>query len=404
MEANLGRRQEAEKNYRLALAHIDRMTDREKYRTRGGYYLLIRDQQKAIEEYTSLVQQYPADAVAYPNLALAYFYSRNMTKAQEIGRHSADLNPTGVAERGNVALYALYAGDFANAAKEAQAALKLNPKYEAAVRALALAQLGQGQSVQAAETYKNLAGIGARGTSLAATGSADLALYEGRTTDAMHILEKAITADLGANDKAGAGGKEAMLAEAELALGQKAAAVATAEKAVATSQDDGVEFIAAGVFIESGKAPRAKAIATGMGKRLEPEPQVYAKLIAGELQLHQGDARGAIQTFGDAQKLSDSWLGRFDLGRAFLEAGAFAQASSEFDACKQRRGEATSIFLDDEPSYHHFPTVLYYLGRAQEGLQSAGAADSYKAFLAIKTKSSDDPLVADAIKRLAGSK
>jgi tetratricopeptide (TPR) repeat protein len=380
------------------------MTDREKYRTRGGYYLLIRDQQKAIEEYTSLVQQYPADAVAYPNLALAYFYSRNMTKAQEIGRHSADLNPTGVAERGNVALYALYAGDFANAAKEAQAALKLNPKYEAAVRALALAQLGQGQSVQAAETYKNLAGIGARGTSLAATGSADLALYEGRTTDAMYILEKAITADLGANDKAGAGGKEAMLAEAELALGQKAAAVATAEKAVATSQDDGVEFIAAGVFIESGKAPRAKAIATGMGKRLEPEPQVYAKLIAGELQLHQGDARGAIQTFGDAQKLSDSWLGRFDLGRAFLEAGAFAQASSEFDACKQRRGEATSIFLDDEPSYHHFPTVLYYLGRAQEGLQSAGAADSYKAFLAIKTKSSDDPLVADAIKRLAGSK
>jgi len=404
MEHNLGRRQEAEKNYKLALAHIDRMTDREKYRTRGGYYLLIRDQQKAIEEFNSLIQQYPADAVAYPNLALAYFYSRNMAKAQEIGRHSADLNPTSVAQRGNVALYALYAGDFVNAAKEAQTALKLNPKYEAAVRALALAQLGQGQNQQAAETYKKLAGIDGSGASMAATGLADLALYEGRITDATHILEKAIAADLAANDKAGAGGKEAMLAEAELALGQKAAAVATAERAVATSQDDGVEFIAAGVFIESGKVPRAKAIAAELSKRLEPEPQVYAKLIAGELQLHQGDARGAIQTFEDAQKLSDSWLGRFDLGRAFLQAGAFAQASSEFDACQQRRGEATSIFLDDEPSYHYFPAVLYYLGRAQEGLQSAGAADSYKAFLSIKTKGSDDPLVADAIKRLAASK
>ena len=71
---------------------------------------------------------------------------------------------------------------------------------------------------------------------------------------------------------------------------------------------------------------------------------------------------------------------------------------------KKRRGEATSVFLDDEPSYHHFPAVLYYLGRAQEGLQSAGAASSYRAFLAIKTKASDDPLVADATKRLAGSK
>ena len=404
MEANLGRRQDAEKYYRLALAHIDRMTEREKYRTRGGYYLLIRDQQKAIEEYTRLVQQFPADAVAYSNLALAYFYSRNMAKAQEIGRRSADLNPTSVAQRGNLALYALYAGDFASAAQEAQAALKLNPNYEAAVRALALAQLGQGQNQQAAETYKKLAGISSRGASMAATGFADLALYEGRTTDAIHILEKAIAADLVANDKAGAGGKQSMLAEAELALGQKRSATASAEKAIATNQDDGIEFMAAGVFIEAGQVARAKTIAADLSKRLEPEPQVYAKLIAGELQLHQGDARGAIQSFGDAQKLSDTWLGRFYLGRASLEAGAFAQASSEFDTCQQRRGEATSIFLDDEPSYHDFPPVQYYLGRAQEGLHSAGAVDSYKTFLAIKAKGADDPLVADARKRLGEAK
>src|SRR5207245_721601 len=127
------------------------------------------------------------------------------------------------------------------------------------------------------------AGIDARGASMAATGSADLALYEGRTADAMHILEKGITVDLAANDKASAGGKQAMLAEAELALGQKGVAMATAEKAIATSRDDGVAFTAARVFIETGKSPRAKAIAAEMSKRLEPEPQVYAKLIEGEL-------------------------------------------------------------------------------------------------------------------------
>src|SRR5262249_42104582 len=37
--ANMGRRKDAEKYYQLALTHIDRMSDREKYRTRGGYYL-----------------------------------------------------------------------------------------------------------------------------------------------------------------------------------------------------------------------------------------------------------------------------------------------------------------------------------------------------------------------------
>src|SRR5579864_2200196 len=44
--ANMGRRKDADKYYQLALAHIDRMSDREKYRTRGGYYLANREPRK----------------------------------------------------------------------------------------------------------------------------------------------------------------------------------------------------------------------------------------------------------------------------------------------------------------------------------------------------------------------
>jgi tetratricopeptide (TPR) repeat protein/predicted Ser/Thr protein kinase len=400
-QANLGRAQEAERNYKLALAHIDRMTDREKYRTRGGYYLLIRDTQRAIDEFTSLSQQFPADAVAESNLALAYFYNRNMAKAQEIGRHTADRNPASVTQRSNLALYALYAGDFATAAQEAQATLKLNPGSEESMRTLALALLGQGQNQQAVDTYKKLATISARGASMADTGLADLALYEGRTADAARILEKSIASDIAANDKSSAAGKQAMLAEAQLSLGQKDAAAATAEQAIAANQDDGIEFTAATIFIEAGKPARAKAIATGLDKRLQPEPQIYAKLIEGALLLKQDNAAGAIQVFNDAQKLSDTWLGRFYLGRASLEANDFAQALSEFDACQKRRGEATAIFLDDSPSYHEFPPVLYYLARAQEGQHSPAAAESYKAFLAIKANAGSDAQVSDARARLA---
>jgi eukaryotic-like serine/threonine-protein kinase len=403
-EANLGRNQEAERNYKLALAHIDRMTDREKYRTRGAYYLWIKDPQRAVEEYTRLFQDFPADAVADSGLAYSYFLNRNMAKAKEIERHAADRNPASVVQRSNLALYALYAGDFADAAQEAQVALKLNPSSEEPVRTLALARLGQGQNQQAAETYKSLAAISARGASMADTGLADLAIYEGRTADAIHILEKAIPSDLAANDKASAAGKQAMLAEAELSLGQKDAAVAAAEKAIAMDQGDRIEFIAAAIFIEGGKTAPAKTIAAELSKRLQPDPQIYAKLIQGELQLHQGNPQGAIQSYEDAQKLSDTWLGRFYLGRASLEAGAFERASSEFEACQQRRGEATAVFLDDEPSYRGFPPVLYFLGRAQEGLHNADAADSYKAFLAIKAKGDADPLVADARKRLGETK
>ena len=70
------------------------MTDREKYRTRSGYYLATRNQAKAIEELSALVNQFPADTAGHANLALAYFYSRDMNKALEeqkraLGHYSA---------------------------------------------------------------------------------------------------------------------------------------------------------------------------------------------------------------------------------------------------------------------------------------------------------------------------
>src|SRR5271169_2648582 len=45
--SSIGKRQESEKYYGLAMSHTDRMTDREKYRTRSGYYLLTRNLPKA---------------------------------------------------------------------------------------------------------------------------------------------------------------------------------------------------------------------------------------------------------------------------------------------------------------------------------------------------------------------
>jgi tetratricopeptide (TPR) repeat protein len=145
-------------------------------------------------------------------------------------------------------------------------------------------------------------------------------------------------------------------------------------------------------------------LASSLGIRFETDPQVYAKLIAGEAQLKRGKPREALSTFQEAQKLSDTWLGRLDMGRAYLDAGAFTEASSEFDVCLNRRGEATSVFLDDIPSYHLLPAVYYYQGRAREGLHSPGAAESYKTFLDIKGKETEDPLAADARKRLGTAK
>lgn len=402
--ANLGKREDAEKYYGLAMSHIDRMTDREKYRTRSGYYLFMRNQPKAMEELSALVSQYPADTAGHANLALAYFYSRDMNKALEEQKRALEIIPHSVLQQVNYSMYALYAGDFDTAAREAQAILQENPNFDQALRTAALAELGLGHNAEAQAEYGKLQAVSPYGPSLAATGLADLALYEGKLSDAASILGKAIASDVAAKDAESTADRTATLALVQITLGKTKEAISSADKASSTSKDHGVIYRAAQVYIAAGQEAKALQLVASLSQRLETEPQVYAKLIAGEAQLKKGNARDALNSFQEAQKLADTWLGHFDLGRAYLDAGAFTEASSEFDVCLKRRGEATSIFLDDVPSYHVLPAVYYYQGRAREGLDSPGAAESYKTFLAIKEKGAGDPLVADATKRIGSSK
>ena len=111
------------------------------------------------------------------------------------------------------------------------------------------------------------------------------------------------------------------------------------------------------------------------------EPQAYAKIIEGEAALKSGDARQAIKSLTEANALLDTWIGHYDLGRAYLAAGAFTQADSEFDRCLTRRGEALSLFLDEEPTFGLFPPVYYYQGRVREALKNTNFADSYRVYL-----------------------
>ena len=56
-----------EESYQNALQHLDRMTEREKFRTLGGYYLLVtHNYEKAIENYVALVASTPRTSPAMP--------------------------------------------------------------------------------------------------------------------------------------------------------------------------------------------------------------------------------------------------------------------------------------------------------------------------------------------------
>ena len=116
--------------------------------------------------------------------------------------------------------------------------------------------------------------------------------------------------------------------------------------------------------------------------------------------LSTGDAPQAIKILMDANNLLDTWTGRFELGRAYLQAGLFVEADSEFDACSKRRGEVLELLLDNVPTAGYLPPVYYYQGRVREGLKSPGFAEPYRMYLSIRGQHGEDPLLADVHSRL----
>jgi eukaryotic-like serine/threonine-protein kinase len=264
-----------------------------------------------------------------------------------------------------------------------------------------MAQLGQNQLPEAADTYRKLEKVSPTGASFASSGLADLAVYEGRFSDAVRILEAGAAADVSAKQLDRAAEKLEPLAYTQVLRAQKGPALAAAQSALANSKEVKVRLLSGLIFGQLGEAAKARALADGLSSELQAEPQAYAKLISGEVAQSEGKPRDAIKLFTEANNLLDTWIGRFELGRAYLDAGAFAEADSEFDRCIKRRGEAILLFMDEVPTYGYFPAVYYYQGRVREGLKSAGFADSYRTYLNLRGKPGQDPLLAE-VRRRAG--
>jgi tetratricopeptide (TPR) repeat protein len=399
----LGRNAEAGELWKKALSLMDRMTDRERYRTLGLYYLAIaRNYDQAIDNYRKLLDRYPADRSAHNNLAIAYFNKLNFPKALEEGRKALDIYKGSVKFRNNYLLYAMYAGDFETAESGARQLLKEDAKFGDAYFPLATSLLAKNDRAGARATYEQMSTTGTSGASRAAMGLADLALYEGRVADAEKILAESVVPDEQTGNTAGRASKYVALAEAYHALRQQPQAFEAARQALSVTHLESVATPIARIFVAGGRPADAKALAAELGRDLQPKTRAYARIIEGEIALQQDRLNDSVESFREASRLFDVWLAHFDLGVAYVRVGHHAEALAELETCTKRRGEAVAMFLDDTPSFRYLATLPYWLARAQEGLgMKSSSAENFKAYLSLRTESPTDPLAADARQRLA---
>ena len=400
----LGRKDEAEQMYKKAFAELDRMTEREKLRTLGTYYLNISgNYETAIQNFESLVAKYPADGAAHNNLAFAYFNLLQFAKAVERGRSLLAIYPKNGLYRYNQALYAMYAGEFQTAASEGRAALAINPNLHKAHLAIAMAALAEDDAISASAAYERAQSAGARGPSLASIGLADLAMHQGQYDRAVALLTQGIAADETSRNAAGAAAKAIALAEAHLAAGRTPAALEAVERAQKLGRDASILVPAARVLASAGREPEATRLADQLDSVLASRSRAHARLVRAIGLLQRNEPVKALDQLKEAQSLSDVWLVRFYKGVAYTQAGAFADALAELELAQKRRGEATAVFLDDVPTFRYVVPVSYWLGRAHEGLGAVDAASRfYRIYLALRSPEAD-ALARDAARRQAAA-
>jgi tetratricopeptide (TPR) repeat protein/tRNA A-37 threonylcarbamoyl transferase component Bud32 len=395
----------AETYYQAALQNLDRMTEREKYRTLGTYYLNVaQNNDKAIENYEALVRLFPADDGGHGNLALAYLKGGNLPRAVEEVRKTLEIYPRNSLQRYNYAMYAMYAGDFTTAINEATRVQKENPTFEYASLPIALSQLAQGDAAAAGGTYLRLAQLSPLGASFAQLGEGDMHIYFGQPRETIRLLRDGIAADTKRKSSGDVAQKYVALAEAYLALGDRNRAADAAAEAIKLSRLESTLFPAARVLLQAGREERALQVAADLENMLQRTTTGYARLIAGEVAVRRGQLPEAIEAFRDAQKRHDSWFSRFLLGKAYVEAGHFAEGLAELELCVKRRGETTDVFIYDMPTLRYLPPAYYWLGRAQEGVAAKAAArENYDRFLKLRANADPgDALAADATRRLRG--
>lgn len=397
---HLGRSSEAEDVWNMALALQETMTERERYRTLGTYYLVISGNfQKAIENYEALVEKFPADGPGHNNLAVAYFSTLDFEKAMEEGSRVLEIYPSNLFYLQNAALYAMYAGDFDAAAAKAHEVIGIdNTRYYARLP-VAIAALARGELEAAEATYEDMVQTGA-GASHGNLGLADVAIYRGDYDEAIALLNDGITADLESGNQRTASTKYIALAEAHVLNGDPEETIRQAvESALEINDGQSQRVATALLYLATGKNREASLIADELSKGLQPQSRAYAAMINGAVHSLEGRHALALDALVSATQLSDFWLVRRELGKAYLRAGSVAEALDEFSAAEMRRGEASAAFLDDLPTWRYLADLPYWKARAQQEVGMTDAArQNYETYLALRDTG---PLADDARERIA---
>lgn len=392
---NSGRREKSREAYTSLLKHVDRLTDRDRLGYLADYYLFTTGEyDRAITVLRELLEQWP-NSDTENNLGIAYLLRHDIPKAAQVFHRLAKENPQDMMLASNVADVELMATNLDSAIKESKDVLERFPNPNPVIHMyLGLAYALTGDTALAEEHYTKLEKGNAHRGALA---RADYMMARGRYDDASKLLRDTIKSRA-KDGPAAVELHQRMLAEARLAAGDKAGALAAAAQ---PTKDDSNTYAVAMVQYAAGNEAAAAVTAKRLLESNSADARAYAKLLDATRESAHGKYDEALALVDEAERAANLWDVQLQRGRIALAAGKHAEALRSLEAAFARRGEGC-VTADDLPLLRYVPQVTYFIGRTHEAQGAAAeAAKSYGAFLAMRPDAQRDLMTDDARKRLA---
>lgn len=296
---NLSQMAQASEEIRQAFEDSDRQTFRERLNIKTLYYDLAQgDIEKAIEGYKEYIRAYPRDDVALGNLSSEYFVVGDYEQAAKFAEDALKIDPNSAAwyENYSTALLALSHTDDAEKVIQEAFSRKLD---DAALHAnLYSVAFAKGDSALMQEQLRWATGKANGEDSLLAAQS-DTEAYYGRLKSARDLTRRAVDSALKADLKESAATWMVQSALREAVFGNSAQAQRDAEEALKLSPESkDVRAMAALVFARTGNKAQARSISDDLSALYVSNTvmqKAWLPLVHSQMAMHEQKYEEAIR-------------------------------------------------------------------------------------------------------------
>ena len=352
----------SENNYLLATRLAQHVTERERLKIFGDYYLQIKDFSRAISYLKTLCEEYPLDVPAHINLGQAYLSEYRFQEAVSETKTALALQSS-VGTLNNLAEIHFLAGDTAESMHITNDVLRDHPHESRALYNMARCHLVRREYAEALRYFNALIETGGNAESRGRTGLADLAMARGQYSEAESQLARGIDLDQRVDNRFSASMKILALALAYYDHGKRDKFDSAMSKLANSYQSPSVLFLMGRLYAEAHQlsaARRTLRLLRSPGDRFRTSKVYsYVHLLTADIDLSEGNYTAAIEDAREALGFDDSTLGVETLARAYRAAARVPDSVREYERVLTRTNERTEEC--DGLSFHSVVQADYWL-------------------------------------------